>query len=137
MIYALDTNIVSYCLKGDKNIKTRIFTLLSRESNSVIIPPFTFFESLRGLLAIKASRKLNDFIIMYEQLDQGQMEQGDWIQAAELYAEGRQTGHPMEDGDLLQAAYCIRRGYILVTHNTKHFFHVRNLPVEDWTLPAD
>ncbi|MDR1315572.1 MAG: hypothetical protein LBK13_01755 [Spirochaetales bacterium] len=135
MIYALDTNIVSYCLNGDKTIKNKIFTLLSANSNSVIIPPFTFFESLRGLLAINASRKLNDFVIMCEQLDQGQMEQNDWIRAAELYAEGRQTGRTMEDGDLLQAAWCMRRAHILVTHNTKHFSHLRNLSVEDWTLP--
>jgi tRNA(fMet)-specific endonuclease VapC len=134
MIYALDTNIISYCLNGDKNIKNKILTLLDKENNFVIIPPFTFFESLRGLLAIKASRKLNEFVIMCEQLDQGQMEQDDWIRAAELYAEGRQTGHPMEDGDLLQAAYCMRRGCILVTHNTKHFLHLRDLSIEDWTL---
>jgi tRNA(fMet)-specific endonuclease VapC len=70
---------------------------------------------------------------MYQRLGQGQMEQNDWIQGAKLYAECRQTGHPMEDGDLLQAAYCIQHGCILVTHNTKHFLHLAGLSVEDWT----
>jgi tRNA(fMet)-specific endonuclease VapC len=134
MIYALDTNIISYCLNGNALIKNKINTVLSTNSNSVIVPPFSFFESLRGLLAIRAARKLNIFMIMYRQLGQGQMGQNDWIQAAELYAEGKQKGHPMEDGDLLQAAYCMRHGCILVTHNTKHFLHLANLSVEDWAF---
>jgi predicted nucleic acid-binding protein len=107
MIYALDTNIISYCINGNVVLKNKIAAVLSIENNFVIIPPFSFFESLRGLLAIKADRKLNDFMIMYRQLGQGQMGQDDWIQAAKLYAECKQAGHPMEDGDLLQAAYCI------------------------------
>jgi predicted nucleic acid-binding protein len=38
----------------------------------------------------------------------------------------------MGDHDLLQAAFCLRTGYALVTHNVKHFSHLTNLVIDDW-----
>jgi len=54
----------------------------------------------------------------------------DWVRAAKIYAEN--LNHPMSESDLLQAAFCLQNGYTLVTHNTRHFEHLQNLPLEDW-----
>jgi predicted nucleic acid-binding protein len=131
MIYALDTNIVSYCLKGLFNLEEKIDDTLA-EGNHITIPPITFYESLRGLLAVKATTKLMMFHMMYSQLGQSKMEEPDWVRAAKLYADLKQKGRPMSDSDILQAAFCLRRGYTLVTHNIKHYDHIEELDVIDW-----
>jgi len=45
MFYALDTNIVSYFLKGDITIIERM-ELEKKKGNKFIIPPMVYFEIL-------------------------------------------------------------------------------------------
>jgi tRNA(fMet)-specific endonuclease VapC len=52
--------------------------------------------------------------------------------AAEIYADMRKTGQPMDDIDLLIAGTAIANGLILVTHNRKHFERIVQLEVENW-----
>lgn len=52
--------------------------------------------------------------------------------AAELYADLRKLGQPIDDIDLLIAGTAIANGLILVTHNHKHFDRIAQLEVENW-----
>ncbi|GHT59365.1 hypothetical protein FACS1894109_15150 [Spirochaetia bacterium] len=131
MTYALDADIISFRLKGLHDMRQRIDTTLAAE-NIVIIPPISYYEVLRGLIAINATKKLQLFETMNQQLGQRDMERADWIRAAHLFAECRSANHTMEGSDLLQAAYCLQHGFILVTHNTTHFNHIPDLTIEDW-----
>ena len=131
MIYALDTNIVSYYLKGLYRIDEKFDEILAA-GNCIVIPPITLYETLRGLLAVKAMVKLDIFGSICRQLGLKEMELSDWVQAAKLYAELKEQGQPMHDSDLLQAAFCLNNKYTLVTHNLKHFSHIRALLVVDW-----
>jgi len=131
MIYALDTNIVSYCLKGFYQLEQKIDGVLAG-GGYIVIPPITFYESLRGLLAAKATKKLDAFLLLCRRLGQSEMERPDWELAALLYAVLKRKGQPMHDSDLLQAAFCLRNKYTLVTHNMKHFDHIEELSVVDW-----
>ena len=131
MTYALDTNIVSYCLKGLYQLDARIDSVLAA-GNYITIPPITFYESLRGLLAANATMKLHLFLELCRRLGQSEMERPDWEAAAKLYAVLKRKGQPIHDSDLLQAAFCLRNRYTLVTHNTRHFRHIDDLSVVDW-----
>lgn len=57
--------------------------------------------------------------------------------AAEEYGQIRvdleRKGTPIGPLDTLIAAHARSRGLTLVTNNTREFFRVENLPVEDWT----
>jgi tRNA(fMet)-specific endonuclease VapC len=132
MTYVLDTNIVSYALKKRFIIAEIINKKLLEPGNSIIIPPVTLYEILRGLYEDHAVRRLNLFNVICQNLGASDLDKEDWIQAAELYVHSREMGRPMEDADILQAAFCIRRGYTLVTHNVKHFSHLKSLLLEDW-----
>jgi tRNA(fMet)-specific endonuclease VapC len=131
MKYALDTNIVSFGLKNLYNLESKIDTLLDA-GHILVIPPITFYEIMRGLLAVNAQKKLNRFNFLCGQLGLSKMNDADWMQAASLYAWCKQTGHPMGETDLLQAAFCLQQKCILVTNNTQHFVHITNLMIEDW-----
>ena len=127
--YVLDTNIVSYCLKGLYNLESRIEAVLDN-GDSIILSPVTMYEILRGLYAVKANYRMNLFTTLCMQFEEKEIVKSDWIEAAKLYAEN--LNHPMSESDLLQAAFCIHNGYTLVTHNVKHFEHLQNLLFEDW-----
>jgi tRNA(fMet)-specific endonuclease VapC len=131
MKYVLDTNIVSYCLKGRFDIEKKIESAL--EHNDVLIlSPITFYEIMRGLYAVKALRQMAAFERLCLQFEQQEMVRVDWLEAAKLYGKLENIGHPMSESDLFQAAFCIRNGYTLVTHNIKHFNHLTDLLFEDW-----
>jgi tRNA(fMet)-specific endonuclease VapC len=131
VIYALDTNIVSYCIRKQYGVNEKIRQVLKNKI-TIVIPPITYYETVRGLYAVKARKKTEIFNRMCEEFVSEEMVREDWIEAARVYAALIQTGHPMDDHDLLQAAFCLRNGYTLVTHNTKHFSHLTNLVIEDW-----
>ena len=65
MIYALDTNIVSYILQ-DNEIINKQADLITKNGHALIIPAIVDYEIRRGLLAKNYLKKLRKF----EQLQQ-------------------------------------------------------------------
>ena len=63
----------------------------------------------------------------------GEMSVVAWERAAEIYAYRLKIGKPLEDADILTAAFCIVGGCILVTNNTKHFDVIDGLQLVNWT----
>ena len=129
--YALDTNIVTYFLKGNKTISDRIITETDNK-NIIIIPPTVFFEVKRWLLAINSNKKLKLFeslclITGIDSIDKEILEI-----ASEIFFILRNNGNTIGDNDLLIAAYCINRDLILVTNNEKHFRVIENLKTVNW-----
>ena len=129
MQYVLDTNIVSYCLKGFFELEKKIMSVLDN-GDKIILSPVTMYEILRGLYAVKANRRLALFTTLSQHFEEKDIVKDDWIKAAELYAAN--LNRPMSESDLLQAAFCMRNGYTFVTNNTKHFQHIHDLSLENW-----
>ncbi len=130
-VYALDTNIISYLLRGEHGIAEKINQELNR-GNQITIPPTTYYEVLRGLLSIDAPRKRNIFENLCANLGVGSVDRETMDIAAHEYARLRKIGRPVEDADLLIAAYCIQTGATLVTNNAKHFEGIEHLEHTNW-----
>jgi predicted nucleic acid-binding protein len=133
MTYALDTNIVSYILRGDSNLQQKIFNL-ENETDKIIIPLIVYYEIKRGLEASGASLKTMAFNQLCNFIGIVEMSVEDMNTAAIIYANCKKCGSPMEDTDLLIAAQALTRNYTLVTHNTKHFEKVAGLKITDWVV---
>jgi predicted nucleic acid-binding protein len=133
MTYALDTNIISYILRGDKNLKSRL-RQEELKGNISVIPLMVYYEVKRGLLSKDATGKMKSFEELCAAWEVYDLTKSDMDEAARIYADLRRVGRPIDDGDLLIAAQCITNGYTLVTHNTKHFEGVEGLAVEDWVM---
>lgn len=56
MIYALDTNSISYLIQGNKQIAERLNRAL-KQGNTFIIPPTTYYEIRRGFKHKPAPQK--------------------------------------------------------------------------------
>jgi len=132
MIYALDSNIISFLLK-DNSVVYENFDRATEDGSSCIIPPISYYEVKRGLMFSGATTKANDFDVLCREFGVGAMSEPMWNEAARIYTDRRRKGRMIEDADLFIAAFCIVNGYTLVTNNTKHFEGIDNLTFVDWS----
>jgi predicted nucleic acid-binding protein len=132
MIYALDTNIISYILNGNTILDEKLNAVINPR-NKVVIPLMAYYEARRGLLNNNAVNKMRVFDKLCERLDINDMTVSDMNIAATIYAKHKRSGTSIEDADILIAAQCIANGYVLVTNNIKHFHGIDNLKFENWT----
>jgi len=65
MKYALDTNIITYYLKGNVKILDKVDN--EAKNDNIIIPPFAYFEVKKWLLAINSKNKLQAFEKLFEE----------------------------------------------------------------------
>jgi len=131
--YALDTNIITYYLKGDKTIINWV-TKETDNENCIVIPPMAFYEIKRWLLTINSIKKLSLFETMCSLSGIGSIDREILETAAIIYSDLQKTGITIGDNDILIAAYCIRNDFTLVTNNEKHFSRIANLKLVNWLL---
>jgi tRNA(fMet)-specific endonuclease VapC len=133
IVYALDTNIISYFLRKDTDIVDKI-SVVRQQGNKMVIPAIAYYEIRRGLLSTNASAKMAVFEQFCRTFDVENIAKETLNTAAALYARLKSRGRLIEDADLLVAAYCIGNDYILVTNNTRHFENIESLKLENWKL---
>jgi len=131
MIYALDSNIISYLLKDNSKVYES-FDRATANGERCVIPPVVYYEIKRGLLFSGATIKADDFDMLCRELGIGEMSVQVWDKAAQLYSEHRKKGESIDDADLFIAAFCIVKGYTLVTNNIKRFENVEGLQLVNW-----
>ncbi|MCL1894097.1 MAG: PIN domain-containing protein [Holophagaceae bacterium] len=131
MIYALDSNIVSYILKEDAKVVSHYRQAL-KDDCEMVIPPIVYYEVQRGLLAKGLRKYLATFDKLYQSVLQVGFDMPVWKMSAEIYSSLCQQGKPIEDADIFIAAYCLVNDYTLVTNNTRHFERVDGLKTINW-----
>lgn len=125
----LDTDTVSYALRGDGNIETRI---QQHRPSELCISAITLAELRFGADHRKSARihRLIDAFTTDIQVvpfdDSCAARFG--VVAATLQAQGA----PIGNFDALIAAHALALDLTLVTNNVKHFQRVRGLKVENW-----
>jgi tRNA(fMet)-specific endonuclease VapC len=129
--YLLDTNTVSYVIKGNfPQVRER---LLKVPIHEVGISVITEAELLYGVARLPQATKLA--IVVEEFLRQVEVLVWDSVAArhyARLRAALEEHGEPMGNLDLMIAAQALAVGAILVT-NDRVFRRVKGLRIEDWT----
>ncbi|BAZ81437.1 type II toxin-antitoxin system VapC family toxin [Sphaerospermopsis kisseleviana CS-549] len=131
MGYLLDTNIVSAILKENPKANNRL-KMLNRQNEQVFISAMTYYEIERGLLAVKAVRKLSDFenwVKKYQVLLLDDM--AIFKKASEIYADLKQRGLPIQDADIFIAATAIIHDLTLVSHDSD-LSRITGLKLENW-----
>ena len=131
MIYALDSNIISYLLKDDAAVYSRLNKAID-DGGRCIIPPIAYYEVKRGLLAVNATAKTIGFDQLCRDFGVGNMNTYTWDEAARHYALHPGKGQLVEDADFFIAAFCIVNDYTLVTNNIRHFEHIDGLKLVNW-----
>ena len=131
MSYLLDTNIVSYALKNNLKIKQKLEVMKFQDAN-IFISCITYFEIKRGFLVVDSPKQRERFAQMCKDYqiifldDLAILEK-----AAEIHANLRLRGLPIQTEDILIAATAIIKGLIVVS-NDSDLARVEGLNLENW-----
>ena len=132
--YLLDTNIVSYFLRGQNPaLAHRVVDALEAQSAAIsVITRAELRYGQAGLPVADRRRRAIDLVLT-------QLVVLPWTSvAADAYGVIKDTlrrlGKPIGDMDTLIAAHALAENLILVTHNTRHFEQVPGLKLEDWMV---
>ncbi|MFM6097196.1 MAG: type II toxin-antitoxin system VapC family toxin [Dolichospermum sp.] len=131
MNYLFDTNIVSLALKQNSLILQKIELIKANEEN-IFISCVTYFEIRRGFLAVDAPtqrERFNKFCQQYPIIfldDLAILEK-----AAQIHANLRLRGVPIQTEDVLIAATAILKDLIVVS-NDSDLSRVEGLSLENW-----
>ena len=131
MIYALDTNTISFFLRGDETVKFNADTALDA-GYELIIPKIVDYEIQRGLVAKSKHKILREYMEFRNNLKVGAIDDNVWQKAVYVYASLSQKGKPIGDGDTLIAAFCLANNYTLITDNISDFQYVDGLTCLNW-----
>ena len=127
--YMLDTDTVSYALRGNEGV---VATLIEHAPSELCVSAVTVSE-LRYGAARRNSKRLHELIdaftgpiavVAYD--DFCAHHYGD------IAADLAKRGAPIGELDVMIAAHAMALDLTLVSNNTKHFRRVRGLKVENW-----
>jgi tRNA(fMet)-specific endonuclease VapC len=128
-LYMLDTNTVSYFVKGNERVEKAIF---SRSYSELCISSITEAELLYGIAkrpqALRYEKAIVEFLSRVESLPFASAE-------ARFFANARsdveRKGRPLDLMDMLIAAHALSVGAVLVTSD-QVFGYVDGLQLENW-----
>ena len=136
MIYALDTNTISFIIRPSHNPDVvKKFNEIIKNRDEYVIPPICYYEVYWHLLRKKATTQLQMFDMLYnDSLPNFNMGEAEFLRAAEIKADLLDKGTPIgnKDADIFIAAYCIVNDYTLVTDNIGDFSRISDLKIVNW-----
>ena len=131
MKYLLDTNIISYLMRGTyPSLAEKIFTM---QPSDMAISSVTLFELQYGAekkhwgdtLRNRMWQFLSPFTIL-------PFDASDAISAGNIRAYLTNHGQPIGGYDVMIAAQGMARNLVVVTHNTGEFERIPGIQLEDW-----
>ena len=130
-VFVLDTNTLSFYMRKKERVVRKV-TDTVLDGHEVLIGPIAYYEVKRGLLAIKADRRLGEFYALCKVFGIGHLDNSVLDYASDIYCELRDKKQTVEDADIFTASFCIRHGFVLATNNVRHFENISGLRYCDW-----
>jgi predicted nucleic acid-binding protein len=130
--FALDSNIISFDLKGNEIVKRNLDHELDAKTK-VLVPPFAYYEVKRGLVNANATAQLRTFDELLKDCPLGEATKAVFEAAVDIHSALKSKGRICDDMDILIAAFCQTYGLTLVTNNTRHFENIAGLSLADWS----
>ena len=131
MKYMLDTNICIYAIKHKPPEVIKYF--LKHNPDDICVSSITYGELMHGVEKSQAAERNRAALTLF--LSSISILPFDNYAAEEygkVRAELERKGTPIGPMDMLIAGHARSERLILVTNNTREFFRVENLEVEDW-----
>lgn len=132
-MYLLDTNILSYWMRGDVNLINRI---KSYSPSDLGMSTVTLAEILYGIR--KSPVKKRERRLRIDRISSELKVYPFDTAAAHAYADIRarleKSGRMISERDTQIAAIAMANKLIVVTHNSREFRRVSGLKVEDWAI---
>jgi tRNA(fMet)-specific endonuclease VapC len=127
----VDTNILSLFFRGHPLVVANFTTYLA-EYSAIRFSIITYYEVVSGLKHRDARKQLDSFLEFAAQSTIHPLSVQVADRTAELYADLRKRGEPIDDIDLLIAGTALANGLVLITDNRRHFDRIVELEVDNW-----
>jgi tRNA(fMet)-specific endonuclease VapC len=127
--YMLDADTVSYAIRGEGRIATR---LLQHRPSELCMSSITLAELGFGAAAKRSTRLRQAIRTFAREVAVLPFDEGAAEQFAAVAAILARRGEPIGTLDTLVAAHALSAGLTIVTNNTRHFGRVQGLVVENW-----
>ena len=127
MSFALDTNTLSYFMRGEGRVAER----LTATPQQVALPAIVTYKINFGLRRAGRRAQLDGFVRMVQVTTVLDFDAEAADHAARIRLELEAAGTPIGPTDLLIAATARGHGRTLVTHKVREFARVPGLEVED------
>ena len=129
MKYLLDTDSVSFALRGHGEVGTRI---RGQKPSELCMSAITLAE-LRHGADRKGSRRLHGLIDAFAAaVEVAPFDDAAATEFGRIGSLLAERGTPIGEFDVLIAAHAVALRCTLVTNNTRHFFKVPGLSLENW-----
>lgn len=128
----IDTDILSLFFRGHAEVANHFAQYISAY-NVINFSLITYYEIVSGLKHRDANKQLDLFLEFAAQNHIAPLTPYSVTLSANLYAQTRVKGTPVDDVDLLIAGVAMANNWALVTHNTRHFARISGLELVDWT----
>jgi tRNA(fMet)-specific endonuclease VapC len=134
--YVLDTNIVSFLMRGNALVAGRI---QSKERSEVLIPQPAIAEIEYGLSRLPNSARRRKLRRIFDVV-QAELRRAEWTDLVsrafgEIKADLERRGVRLEDFDVAMAAHARALEATLVTDNVADLKRIPGLLVENWREP--
>lgn len=126
--YLLDTNIISYYLKGFESLKEKITENIDLLSISII----SYYEIVSGLQSINAGKRIAEFEKFCELINIINLDKASISASCKIYSALKKSGKLIDDIDILIAGIALSNNLVMVTDNTGHFERIEGLKIENW-----
>ena len=136
MIYALDSNTISYILRDEGNTRANFTREIVEYNNGYAISFIVMYEVKRWLL-YKPAKTLRAYNQEFDSLlltvkHRAEMNMGVWEKAADIHTALKSKGFLIGSADILIASYCLVNDFTLITRNTRDFERIENLQINNW-----
>jgi len=126
--YLLDTNIISFYLKGDERLKEKVLNNIE----SIVISIISYYEIVSGLQSINAAKRIDEFDKFCALIDIFNLDKQSILASCKIYSTLKRSGKLIDDIDILIAGVAKSNDFIMVTDNKQHFERIEGLTVENW-----
>ena len=136
MIYALDSNTISYILRNEGKARENFFHEIIECGNNYAISFMVMHEVKRWLL-YKPTKTLKVYNQEFDNLflivkHRAEMPINVWEKATDIYIVLKNRGCLIGSADILIASYCLVNEFTLITRNTSDFERIDNLKISNW-----
>ncbi len=130
-MYLLDTNIISYWMRGDPQLINKI---KSHSPSDLSLSTITLAEIYYGIEKSPVKKRERRLKIEYikSELDVFPFNEQAAIKYGAIRAALEKLGKPISERDTQIASIALANKLCIVTHNTKEFSRIPKLKVEDW-----
>ncbi|KHG42035.1 MULTISPECIES: type II toxin-antitoxin system VapC family toxin [Aphanizomenonaceae] len=128
----IDTNILSFFFRNHSLVIER-FQAYLKEYDKINISIITYYEIVSGLKHRDAQKQLTSFQEFVSYNTVLPLTTSSAIISADIYANLRNKGTPIDDIDILIAGIAIANDLIIVTNNIRDFGKIENLEIQDWS----